>query len=177
MEKKIIELDVSRFRTYNDNLARQPEPERERKRQPEIKPAPKKGVRTHSLPQKKSGVRFGWIAALLVVAALYMVLVSQYMTLTELSLEASRYEASIRESNEEISKLKKFTLNRITDESLDAFVRENDMDVLERSGVEYIDSARDEVIITHAEERSGGEVLGAFSTVGEKLEAFFEFFR
>ena len=177
MEKKIIELDVSRFRTYNDNLARQPEPERERKRQPEIKPAPKKGVRIHSLPQKKSSVRLGWIAAMLVVAALYMTLVSQYMTLTELSLEASDYEASIRTSSEEISKLKKFTLNQITDEELDTFVRKNDMDVLERNDVEYIDSARGEVIINHTGEKNGREAVGALAAVGEKLETFFEFFR
>ena len=104
MEKKIIELDLSGFTRYNDNLARRPEPKE--KPTPEIKPAPRKGVRTHSAPKHKSGVRVGWIAAFLAVAALYMVLVSQYMTLTELSLKASDYEAVIRESNEEISKMK-----------------------------------------------------------------------
>lgn len=175
MEKKIIELDLSGFTRYNDNLARRPEPKE--KPTPEIKPAPRKGIRTHSAPKHKSGVRVGWIAAFIAVAALYMVLVSQYMTLTELSLKASDYEAVIRESNEEISKMKKFTLNQITDEQIDAFVRANDMDVLERSGVEYIDSAREEVIISHTADSSNSEAGRALALLGEKLEAILEFFR
>ncbi len=175
MEKKYIEFDLTRLKSYNDNLARQPEPIEEPI--PEIRPAPKKGVRPHSLPKRKSSVRFGWIAALLAVAALYMVLISQYMTLTELSLEASDYEATIRSSNEEISKMKKFTLNQITDEELDAFVRANDMDVLERSSVEYVDSAREEIVISHAAEASESEAGRALSLLGDKLEDLIEFFR
>ncbi|MBR5742287.1 MAG: hypothetical protein IKX85_00685, partial [Clostridia bacterium] len=86
MEKRIIEIDLDRLERgrYNDNLARNPAARPERA--PEIAPAPKKGVRTRPLPREKSAVRPIWIAALVAVALLYMALVSQYMTLTELSL-------------------------------------------------------------------------------------------
>ncbi len=177
MEKRIIEIDLDRMERgrYNDNLARAPKVRPERV--PELAPAPKKGVRTRPLPREKSAVRPLWIAALLAVAVLYMFLVGQYMTLTELSLEASGYEASIRKSDQEISKLKKFTLSNVSDEEIEAFVRKYDMDKLERSGVEYLDTSRPDVMVSHTGKESSGAAARAFGTLGEKLEEIFEFFR
>ncbi|MBR0142961.1 MAG: hypothetical protein IJM21_02135 [Clostridia bacterium] len=177
MEKRIIEIDLDNLERgrYNDNLARVPKARPEKV--PELAPAPKKGVRTRPLPREKSAVRPMWIAALLAVAVLYMVLVGQYMTLTELSLEASGYESAIRKSDQEISKLKKFTLTNISDEEIEAFVRKYDMDKLERSNVEYLETSRPDVMISHTGKENKDSSSGAAGALGEKLEEIFEFFR
>ncbi|MBO4406373.1 MAG: hypothetical protein J5849_01625 [Clostridia bacterium] len=177
MEKRIIEIDLDRLERgrYNDNLARNPAARPERA--PEIAPAPKKGVRTRPLPREKSAVRPIWIAALVAVALLYMALVSQYMTLTELSLEASGYESSILKSDKEISKLKKFTLTKISDEEIEAFVRKYDMDKMERSSVEYLETSRPDVMISYSGKESVNPAADAARTLGEKLGEAIEFFR
>ena len=177
MEKKTFHIDTTKYTSYRDNLARKPQRDAEKAPVPEIQPAPGRGIRTRSNPREKSGVRPVWVAAIAVVAALYMFLVSQYMTLTELSLEVSEYKDTILECDEEISKMKKFTLSNISEAELDAFVRRYDMDKLSHGDVEYIDYGVEEQIVSYGGEVSKGEenVMNAFRSIRDSVMKVVEF--
>lgn len=177
MEKKTIRIDTNQYTAYRDNLARKPQRREQTAPIPEIQPAPRRGVRTHSSPVEKSRVKPVWIMAFVAVAALYMVLVSQYMTLTELSLQVSDYQDTILSCDEEISKMKKFTLSEISEEQLDAFVRRYDMDKISRSDVEYIDCGAEESIVSYDGGVTRGEenAKNAFLQIKESLMHAIEF--
>lgn len=114
-----------------------------------VRSAPKRGIRTHPLPMEKSHLNPVWLFVVILVAVLYMVLIFQHMTLTELSLEASGYRKTIVSCEEEISKMKKDSLSEIIEEELDAFIRRYDMNKICRSDVEYLNSDAEEVIISY----------------------------
>lgn len=177
MEKRTIRIDTNQYTSYRDNLARNPQRQEERVPVREIQPAPKRGIRTHSRPLEKSRVKPVWMAALVVVAGLYMLLVSQYMTLTEISLQVSDYKDTILTCDEEISKMKKFTLSQISEEELDSFIRRYDMDQINRDDVEYVDYGAEESIISYDENVTLGEetAQNAFEEIKRSLSTALEF--
>ncbi|MBR5867867.1 MAG: hypothetical protein IKZ21_00360 [Clostridia bacterium] len=179
MEKRTIRIDTNQYTSYRDNLARKPQPKVEPAPAPEIQPAPRRGVRIHSKPQEKSHVKPMWMAAVAMVAVLYMVLVSQYMTLTEISLQVSDYKSTILDCDEEISKMKKFTLSQISEEELDSFVRRYDMDKVSRSDVEYINYGAEESIVSYNGRNTKGEenARNAFTQIKNSLMRAVEFVR
>jgi len=184
MEKKIIEIDMDYLTGkknaadagYRDNLAREAQRVPKRVPTPEIKPAPRRDVRIHSRPKEKGKVRPAWIMALVSVAALYICLVGQYMTLTELSLKASAYQTTIQECETEISKLKKASMTGVDETTMDRFIRANDMDKLARSDVEYLDLNQDEVIVNYENKKIESTAKKVFETVKTEIMAVIEFF-
>jgi len=183
MEKKIIEINMDHLNrnsipkgSYRDNLARDTQPSPRRTPKPEIKPAPRRDVRIHSEPREKSRVKPLWIMALVSVAALYIVLVGQYMTITELSLEASDYKSTIQSCETEISKMRRASMTKVDEATMDRFIRANDMDKLSRSSIEYLDINRQEVIINYGQNKLESTAKTVFNTLKDKVMAVVEFF-
>lgn len=161
---------------YNDNLARRPERKSAPQRAPEIQSAPKKGIRTRPAQRLKSQIKPVWLLSFAGVGLLYIMLIYNYMSLTELSVQASEYTQTITYCQEEIEKMAKVSSAGVEDSELSAFIDNYDMTEAGNADIEYLNAAAgDEMVSLAGNKNSGtGEIM---TKIEEKLGNIIEFFR
>lgn len=118
------------------NLARAPRPQPVPRAEP--RRAPRPAERTALLPKPKSKVKPSWIFAFLAVAALYMLVVYNYMQITDLSLKNAAHERQIAEYDKSITALNTQINERISPADIESRALDLGMVKPNKNQIEYL---------------------------------------